>query len=678
MTLKFTRIAFIFLLIFAMAAGFIYVLYDITVVDAESYVIQSAGSVATVETISSARGAILDRNGTLLASDRTVYSVTLSRSRLLEEDLDARNDIVLRLVRAALDNGVEYNDSFPVTMSAPFQYTALRTERQESRLQKFLERYHVDPDISAPELMSWMRDHYDISFTTSSEDARRIIGVRYELELRIVINTTDYVFASDVPVDFVTNIKEQRLSPVSVTAATKREYHTDYARHVLGSVGYISKEYLEAHPDVGYTLNSIVGKSGAESAFEEYLRGVDGKVRTYRDKNGNVTDIEVISEPKAGSNVYLTIDSSLQKSTEDALSTGIAQLNADRDAEELEKAIEENREPRTLEHAEGGAAVVIKVGTGEVLSMASYPDYDVSMWNRAVQGTYEPGSTFKMVTALAGLNMHKITPETRIYDEGEFTEYKEYFYTPRCWVYPGSHGNLDVVGALENSCNYFFYQVADDTGITAIANTAKEFGFGQESGIELDENIGVVASRESKREILNDGWYDADTLQAGIGQSINQFSPLQIANYCATIATGGTRYSATILDYVTTADYSATLVDRQPEIVHVIDDSEGYFPVIQKGMEAVAKTGTARSAFRGFPISVACKTGTVQSDNTSVNNAVFVCYAPADAPEIAIAVVVEKGGSGSSLTAIAKDILTAYFSTVSERETVPYENTPVR
>ena len=278
MTLKFTRIAFIFLLIFAMAAGFIYVLYDITVVDAESYVIQSAGSVATVETISSARGAILDRNGTLLASDRTVYSVTLSRSRLLEEDLDARNDIVLRLVRAALDNGVEYNDSFPVTMSAPFQYTALRTERQESRLQKFLERYHVDPDISAPELMSWMRDHYDISFTTSSEDARRIIGVRYELELRIVINTTDYVFASDVPVDFVTNIKEQRLSPVSVTAATKREYHTDYARHVLGSVGYISKEYLEAHPDVGYTLNSIVGKSGAESAVEEYLRGVDGQV----------------------------------------------------------------------------------------------------------------------------------------------------------------------------------------------------------------------------------------------------------------------------------------------------------------------------------------------------------------------------------------------------------------
>lgn len=661
-----------------MAAAFTYVLYGLTVIDAESYAVQSAGSTATTETVPAARGAILDRNGILLASNRTVYSVSLSRARLLDEPLEERNAIVLRLIRAALDSGIDYNDTFPVTMSAPFQYTALRTDRQVTRLQKFLERYHVDPDISAPDLISWMRTHYDISYTTSSEDARRIIGVRYELELRIIVNTTDYVFADDVPLDFVTSVKEERLKPVFVTVATKRQYHTEYARHILGSVGYISQEFLDAHPDEGYTINSIVGKSGVESAFEDYLRGTDGRRRIYRDRNGNVTDVEVVSEAKAGANVYLTIDSALQRATEEALSVGIAQLNADREQAELEKAISEEREARSVEHVEGGAAVVLKVGTGEVLSMASYPEYGKSMWNRALQGTYEPGSTFKMVTALAGLNMHKITPETLIYDKGEFDEYKEYLYTPRCWIYPGSHGNLNVVGAIENSCNYFFYQVADDTGITAIANTAREFGFGRETGIELDENVGVVASRESKRELMNDGWYNADTLQAGIGQSIHQFSPLQIANYCATIASNGTRYAVTILDYVTNADYSATLLDNSPEVLNVIDDSEGYFPVIQQGMKAVARTGTARAAFRSFPISVACKTGTVESDSTTVNNAVFVCYAPADDPEIAIAVVVEKGGSGSGLTTIAKEIISSYFSSVNQRESVAIENTPVR
>ncbi|MGX8698842.1 MAG: penicillin-binding transpeptidase domain-containing protein, partial [bacterium] len=511
--------------------------------------------------------------------------------------------------------------------------------------------------------------------------------------LRVLINTTAYLFAEDVDTDFITMVKEARLPAVSVEKSYRRAYHTTYASQLLGTMGYITREYYDAHKGEGYTLNSIVGRSGVESAFEPWLRGTDGTVTTSRGLNGDLLDVSVTREAEAGANLYLTIDLRLQKVAEDSLAATIAAMNAAREAEAQAKAgLENTYEPPEL--AEGGAVVVLDVHSAEVLAMASYPSFDLAtyrrditalnadplrpLWNRCTQGPYEPGSTFKMVTALAGLNSGTIDPGTTIFDEGEYTEYADSNFTPHCWIYPGSHGSLDVVGALENSCNYFFYWVSDHMGINAIVKTAGEFGLGSPTGVEIGEVSGILASREYKREALNDGWYAADTLQAAIGQSYNLFTPIQIANYVATIANGGTHYQCSLLNRLVSGDYSAVLREHAPTVLNVIDDTNGYFSLLQRGMRRVVTSGTAASSFRGFPIAVAAKTGTVQSDSAGMNTGVFVLYAPAENPEIAIAVVVEKGGSGSALTQIAKDIVLAFYEDTTQRTTVPIEGVLAR
>lgn len=684
--LKSSRITFLFVVLTALVTLYVSVLYRLQLVHNDEYVATTTtASVANTQTVAAARGSLLDRNGVLLVSDRTVYNVKVSRKTLLKQE--DPNDIILRLVKAAQSYGVNYADTFPVTMSAPFQYSARARTSQMNALADYIAYpyFGLDEDITAPELMTWMRDHYGISYTTTAEDARLIIGIRYELELRIVRNMTDYTFASDVDTDFITFIKEQRLPAVSIEASSQRQYHTSYAAHVLGHMGYLNPDDMPDYAEQGYTLNSIVGKNGAEYAFEEYLRGHDGTVTTYTDASGAVTDVVVESEAKAGSNVYLTIDIGLTQVAEDALESTIEDMNAER----AEKAAEEDS---TYEAAEGGAVVVRDVKSGEILALASYPSFDPAsysrdysalvedplkpLWNRATQGTYNPGSTFKMVTALAGLRTGTIAPYTTVTDEGKYTAYED--FQPNCWIYPGNHGTLDVVGALENSCNYFFYWVADHMGITPIAEAAAEFGLGAKTGIEIGENTGAIASREYKREALDEGWWSADTLLACIGQGLNEFTPVQIAGYVSTVANGGTVYRSTLLRYITSSDYSDVLMEKEPEVTHVIDDTDGYFPVLQRGMRAVVTRGTASAAFQGFPISVAAKTGTVQSDNAAMNTGVFVCYAPADDPQIAIAIVIEKGGSGSALTTIAKDILTAYFAQSEVSELEGLENTLIR
>lgn len=685
--LKSSRITFLLSVLAVLVALCVTTLYKLQLVGDDDYsAAATTASVASTQTVSAARGSILDRNGVLLVSDRTVYNVKISRSTLLKQE--DPNDIVLRLVKAAMRFDVDYTDTFPVTMSAPFAFSAKASTSQMNALADYLAypAFELSEDISAPELITWMRDHYGISYTVTAEDARLIIGVRYELELRVIRNMSDYTFASDVNTDFITYIKEQRFPSVTIETSSQRQYHTSSAAHVLGQLGYIDPDDFPDYEEQGYTLNSLVGKNGAEYAFEEYLRGRDGSVTTYTDSSGAVTDVVVNSEAQAGSNVYLTIDIALTEVAEDSLSSTIQAMNAERE----EQAEQEGGQAQ--EAAEGGAVVVRDVKSGEVLVLTSYPSFDPStynsnysslvedplkpLWNRATQGTYNPGSTFKMVTALAALRTGTITPYTTVTDEGKFTKYDD--FQPTCWVYPSNHGTLNVVGAIENSCNYFFYWVADKMGITPIAEAASDFGLGSKTGIEIGESVGAVASREYKRETLDEGWWDADTLLACIGQGLNEFTPVQIASYVSTVANGGTVYRSTLLKYITSSDYTDVLLEKEPDVLNVIDDTDGYFQVLQRGMRAVVTSGTASAAFQGFPIAVAAKTGTVQSDNAAMNTGVFVCYAPADDPEIAIAIVIEKGGSGSALTTIAKDILTAYFSQSEINETEGLENTLIR
>ena len=667
------RITFLFIAMIIVTAVYVASLYRLQLVEGDDYE-EALNTTKTTSTLTAARGDILDRNGVLLVSSRSSYDVTLSHSGL--KDSGDPNDVILRLVRLAVENGVSYSDTFPVTSGAPFTFLSEMNDEQRYRLDKYFAYFDLDEDISASDLIIWMKDHYGIDYTTNITEARLIIGVRYELEIRKIIYTSDYIFADDVDTDFISAIMEQDFPGVNVVTSSVREYQTTYAAHVLGYVAYMNDKEYETYSELGYTLNTLVGKDGVEKAFESYLHGTDGSETTLTNETGAIVGVET-TPAVAGDNVYLTIDIGMQAVAEESLVDIISSINASRGEDE--------------EKAEGGAVVVVDVNTGEVLACASYPTYDPAtfkadynqlaadesepLFNRATQGTYNPGSTFKMVTALAGLQKGVITRWTTVTDLGKYTAYES--FQPMCWLYAANgqtHGTLDVVGALRESCNYFFYWLSDRIGINAISSAAESFGFGSKTGLEITEVAGTLATPEYKEMELNEGWWAADTLLTAIGQGHNMFTPVQMANYAATIANGGNLHSLTLLKTVKDSDYKSTIYQTEEKLISTIDDTSGYIEILQEGMKAVAQSGTASSVFSNYPIPVAAKTGTVQSDTATKNNAVFVCYAPADDPEIAVSVIVQKGGTGSSIMAVAKDIFDYYFTAEGNR-TEPVENT---
>ncbi len=694
---KFPRLVVLLVILAIMLSIYGVSLYKLQIVEGAEYREASANSIVTRSTVYASRGDILDRNGKLLVTSRKVYNVILSRSEILETE--DPNATLLDIIYAAVENDVVYNDTFPVTLSGPFEYTSM-SETQKSRLNQYFEYFDIDPDISASDLIVWMKDHYGIEYTTNLTDARLAIGVRYELELRAIMAIPQYVFANDVDVDFISTLLGQELPGVSIETSSEREYKTPYAAHILGYVGLMNAEEYEVYKEQGYSMNAMVGKDGVEKVFEEYLHGTDGSEIITANSDGAIVDVLTTKEAVSGNNVYLTLDIDLQETAERALSETISAINAERTALNPTPTLDPNADPEEqeeeeegMELAEGGAVVAIEVDSGETLVMASYPSYDITtfrsmynelssdpaqpLFNRAVQGVYNPGSTFKMVTAMAGLEREKMGRWTPFTCEGIFTKWND--YQPKCWVYPNAHGTLDMVGALENSCNHYFYYLGDKLGADAIAETATKFGLGEKTGIEIYEEKGQVATPEYKKEKLDEDWWAADTLLSAIGQGHNMFTPIQIANYTATIANGGTLYSTTLLNCVKSNDYTKLVYDNSPEVrTEQVDGGKGYIGVLQEGMRAVAATGTAASTFADFKVPVAAKTGTVQSDSDSVNDGLFVCYAPANDPQIAIAVVVENGGSGAAIMSVAEKILDDYFENTGNKEYGYFENSLIR
>jgi len=635
-------------------------------------------------TLVAARGNIYDRNGVLLASGRPSYNIMIDWWALRAAP-DA-SDIVHELIYAAMDEGISYTDTFPVTRGAPFEYLTNMSTVQENRLNAYFEFHNLDPEISVSDLLAWMRRHYRIDYTVGILDARLIIGVRYELEIRAIVGTiSPYIFAFDVDTDFVSYIEERGLRGVYADPSFVREYHTGHASHLLGYTGAMTAEEYERYRERGYPMDATVGKVGAELAFEEFLHGSSGEQIMRMTDDGTVVSREVIREPVPGSHVSLTIDIDLQIAAEHALRSVIENLNFERVNTELQEDDDE------LELIPGGAVVVTNVHTGEILASASFPTYDLTrlaedwvflntdpafpMLNRATQGRYSPGSTFKMVTALAALrNINVVHRYYPVDDTGVFDKY----YTgpgtfiAHCWIFGEfrvGHGPVDVVEALECSCNVYFLHVSDIfpggamAGAEFLAETALEFGLGRRTGLEIPENAGQLALPEVKLEIQNERWYTADTLMAGFGQGLNRFTPVQLANYAATIGNGGTLYSLSILQKIRSPGFE-DIFTQSPEVLNVIDETN-YLGYIQEGMLAASRgnRGTARSVFRSYPIPVASKTGTVQVEGRAMNDGVFVCYAPADNPEIAISIVIEKGGSGAQIMDIARIIFDHYFVT---------------
>ena len=649
----------------------LFALYDLQVLKTDYYAEQSRNTVFSSEVVSAARGEILDRYGRVLVSNRVSLDVTIDRKRLVEGS--DPNGAILGLIQLVQSAGYGYADTMPISRETPFAYL----EGGQESFQQYLKHFELEEDTSAADLLTWMRRHYSIPDSYTPEQARTAAGVRWELEHRELFDGGTYTFSSDLDTALISAISERTYPGVNIVTNSARQYNTAYAAHLLGRIGQIQPEDKEYYLDQGYPYNAYVGLEGVEKAFESQLHGTNGILVTVRSEDGQVIDSYYQEEPKAGNNVCLTIDLSCQQVVEDALSSEIEKINRNR--------LRDAKPGEEVQLAKSGAAVLIQVGTGDLLASASYPTFDLSnysrdlaqlssdpsapLFNRAFQGTYAPGSTFKVVTATAGLNEGVIAPDTKIYDRGIIDEYQGYTYT--CWIYPGSHGTINVREALQVSCNYFFYVVGRTLGIDVLDRYAANYGLGQPTGIELYESKGTLASKEYKESRIGESWYVGDTLQASIGQSYHLFTPLQLASYAATIAADGKRYGVHILRSVLSADNGTVLDASVPEILSEVGADAALYREIKEGMLMASRYGSASYVFHNYDIPVCSKTGTAQVNLDEVNNAVFIAFAPREDPEIALAVVVENGANGYSLAEVARDIFDWYFHRQTEPSPIP-------
>lgn len=637
--------------------------------------------------VTAARGEILDRNGNVLVTNRASYDLIITGYALFNSE--SPNESLRQLARLCRERGITYTDHLPVTRAKPYEYeTANYSSTWNSYFRDFLRQNDWDADVSAAQLIKLMRSRFRIPNDWSDEDVRDVLGLRYELDLRNYSSLPTYTLLSDVDATQLAELMELNIPGMQVLASTVREYNTTCAAHILGRTAAMSPEEWEIYKEKGYAMDAFVGKEGLEKAFEEELHGTDGVLRTTVDREGNIIAQYYAVEPKAGANVETTIDVNYQRVAEDALEHYILDLR--------ENGVGAKHEGQD---AEGGAVVMLEVKTGAVLASASYPTFNIStfsqdynkllqekyspMFNRALMQAYPPGSTYKMVTAIAALDNNIITRNFTVEDEGIYTRFEEQGYAPQCYLWTSSkqtHGIINCAEALAVSCNYFFYEVGWRTGEELMDQTAKALGLGEPTGVELPETTGWRANEETKRELYSDPGLQVftygDLIAMAIGQSENRFSPLQLAVYTAAVANRGTRYKATFLNRIISADYQELRYEMKPTVASQLNATNESWNVCEEGMRMAVSdpSGTANKVFGDYPIAVCAKTGTAQHGADGSDNASFVCYAPADDPQIAIAIYVEKGAQGGALGEIAKAIFDAYFANEGGNDTVLPEN----
>ena len=666
----------------------------------------------TVTTVRAARGDILDRNGKVLVGNRASYDLVFNH--FVIKSADNRNEYLYTLLKKCEELGVEHQDHLPVTTTRPFEYTLSDySTAWQGYYQNYMSDRSWDPDVTAPLLIEKMRTLYAIPAEWTEEEARAVIGLRYEFDLRGVTKLPSYVFISDVDSENLAAILELNTPGLMVESSTVREYHTTYGAHILGYMGAMTDAEWQENQKLGYSMDADVGKSGFEQAFETYLHGIDGQRLDKVTKEGTIVSQQYLEgkEPVAGNNVETTIDIDLQKVAEDALAKRMKELT--------DPNINTGGEGEGID-AQGAAVVVMKVKTGEILACASYPTFNLAtmkedwdainsddlkpLFNRAFGATYAPGSTYKMCTLVAAMeNVYGPTnpkagqpiyaPGETIFDTGVFSHDDFPDFHPTCLFYSssyGSHGDLTAQDALKVSCNLFFYELGYRMTIDMMDETAKGFGLGEPTGIELTEKVGWRANEASKKASYKNSadaaWNGGDRVLCAIGQSENRFTPLQLAVYTCTLANQGTRYRATFLNRVTSSDYRTLVYSNSPEVVSKMNISDTTYNTYVDGMRRVVTMigGTATTCFGGpkdedntqWPskITVCAKTGTAQHSSGGSDHGVFVCFAPMDDPQVAIAIFGEKTAHGSSMAPVAEPILKAYFEMVDASEVYTYEN----
>ena len=679
--------AVLLLLIFALILGFFSVrMYSLQILGTGK-VVDNASAYTTEIRVRAARGDLLDVNGNVMVGNRASYNMVFNSYVLLSSDNP--NENLRRLVNLCTELGIEYEDHFPITAVRPYEYCHDEfSDSWQDYFLAYLAALDVDSDISANRLMKTLRSRYSIPDDWTDGEARRVIGLRYELALRSdITNLASYEFIVDVTDQNMTAILELNVPGLTAEVSTVREYYTEYAAHVLGYVGSMDSDEWAVYKEKGYEMDAYVGKAGLEKAYEDQLHGTDGLLRRTVDKNGNIISEYWVKKPISGKNVETSIDLNAQMAAEDAMEAEVRRVA------EMNGVDGEGKGSDIT----GAAVVAIEVKTGKILVCASYPTYDLETFledynelvadpskpliNRALGMAYPPGSTFKICMTIAGIDAGIITKGTRIVDEGIFIKYDGFSPTCMIWANRGvTHGSLDVTEALRDSCNYYFYTLGDMMAVETMDATAKALGLGEETGVELFEETGHRANAETKKQLYGEDsyWYKADSVMAAIGQSDHAYTPLQMAVYVATVANKGTRLAATFMNRVVSSDYSTLVEEGHPQVMSTMTISDEAYEAVVEGMLKVTQDplGTANAYFYdwGMDINVCGKTGTAEHGSGGSNHGAFVCFAPAEDPQIAIAVYAEHGGQGGNLSAVCKAIMEVYFSGEEASDVDTYEN----
>lgn len=649
-------------------------LVNIQVVNGEKYAKTSTASTSST-TVKATRGQILDRNGTVLVGNRQGNEIIFNASTFPSfSEQDKRNEIILSLVNLFEDNGAAWINELPITLDAGGNYQFIEDRESDITKLKSRDMLHLNKYATADDCMQEIIERYSLE-SYSKADTLKIASVVCNMKMNTFNTANPYTFAQDVDDEIVSVIKENSrfYKGVDVQIVTYREY-TDgsIAPHILGVTGVINAEEYATLKAKGYAMDDILGKSGIEKVFEENLKGTNG-VKTVTTSTDGTQETK-ITGLKNGDNIVLTIDARLQKIAQDAL--------------------KEKCDSVGTANSGGGAVVVMNCKTGEILAMASYPTYDLStyyedynslakntnspLYNRATLSTYAPGSTAKVSTAIACLEEGLVDAST-----SKYCAYN-YFYRGHTFVCQINHANrtINVRTALQDSCNTFFYYYGgEELGIDKMNMYREMLGLGQPTGIEIAENTGVLDS-PSYRTSIGQTWMPGFSLQSAIGQAGNLFTPLQLCNYVATIANGGTRYEAHLVKSILSADNTTTILEKEPKVVVETGFSEENIQTVHQGMRLVVTNGSCRYNFGLLDIAVACKTGTSQVDKTingvkkTYTNGFNISFAPYDDPELAVAVAVEGATSGGGCAPVACDIYNYYFEDKvdSEAETETEEN----
>lgn len=669
-----------YIVVIVISVIFIATLFNLQIVNGENYREQSEKRMLRTKNITAPRGEIYDRNGVILATNKLSYDVELYKVRVSTKE---QNDGILRLVEILNENSDKVYSTFPVNDDL----NGFNFENTEEE-QKWKKEMKLDSTLTFDQVIDKYIEKYELQdYSDNRLNQIKMVEIKYEANLNGYSLFNSATIAKDISQKSVAKIGEEKykIYGISIVSVPKRYYpNGNLLSHTIGYVSKISSTEYEKEKEEGYSVNSVIGKAGIEQSFEKYLRGKDGVIKEETDTLGNVSSQTETTEAKSGDNVTLTIDYRLQKVAEESL---LNTINGLQNGTLVGKKFSD---------ANAGAVVVLDVDSGEVLASASYPTYDINsliggislkdwnalqnnslhpMLNRVASGTYSPGSTFKMLVGMAGLMNGKITVDEKYYDPGIYP----YGYHPKCWLYTDrhmTHGWINIEGAIKGSCNCYFYEVGRRIGISEIVKYAKLFGLGQKTGIELSGEVaGTIAGADDKSEDgLKSPWYLGDTLSAAIGQSGSSYTPIQLANYIATIANGGKLNKVSLIKSVDnevagTSESLADINKYTSEYTGVnfeekdLNINSEYIDAIKKGMLSVTSEtgGTSYIVFKNSDIQVAGKTGTAQVPNGN-NNGIFVGFAPYDNPKIAVVAVIEHGREGTYTANVVKPIMEEYFN----------------